>query len=152
MRVVSDETKRKMSEAHKRRWADPEKREMYIANILETHLGAKRSKATRKQMSETHKARYAENPEALEVAREASKKVWASPDHRTKMAVARTGGVLVDDQGVVYADACVAAQKLGVSRKRIYKALKEPFTLQGQRRLCAGRILTRLAAPEEAKK
>lgn len=150
MRVVSEETKRKMSEAQKRRWGA--NREAYLANLLETHVGAKRSKATREKMSATHKARYAQDPTALASIGEASRELWKQPGHRLKMALRRSGGFLKDDRGRIYADACEAAQTLGASRKRIYRALKEPFTADGQRRLVAGRALEWVpatAAPTE---
>jgi hypothetical protein len=114
-------------------------------------VGSKRSKATREKMSATHKARYQQDPTALASVSEASKELWKQPGHRLKMALRRSGGFLQDDKGEVYADACEAAQKLGVSRKRVYKALKAPFTADGQRRLCAGRTLERVVAPSAEK-
>lgn len=146
MRVVSEETKRKMSEAQKARWADPEKRQAYLDSLRQTHVGATRSDKTRAKMSATHRARWEQDPQALASAQATAKKVWEQPGYRMKMALRRAGGLIMDDQGKTYADVAEVVQVLGGSRKAVYRALKHPFTADGQRRLCGGRALTRVQA------
>jgi hypothetical protein len=73
--TTSQETRDKMSAAHKARWAD--RRSVYLKVCTHIHIGAKRSKTTRERMSAAHKGKV-HSPETIEKIRAAVKATLAS--------------------------------------------------------------------------
>lgn len=137
---ASEETRNRMTEAHKRRWRA--KREAYLASLYFTHLGRKRPEETKEKMSESHKRLYRENPELREETSVRAQQHWARPGARKRVAISK-GTVLVDDRGRIYYGYGDAAEKLGVSYTTIARTVNAP-TKAGVKRTCRGRALTRI--------
>lgn len=81
----SEETRRKMSEAAKRRFADPE---MHAAFCERQRTRKPFSDEARQRMSESGKRRYSD-PEQREISRAHALKQWSSEEFRAKAAANR---------------------------------------------------------------
>lgn len=82
----SEESKKKMSEAAKERWSDPE----YRKKLSEAHKGKILSEEQRKKISETLKDSL-RSEEAKKKKSGASKKNWLDPEYRRKQSEAKKG-------------------------------------------------------------
>ena len=83
--MVSEETRRKMSEAQKKRYEDPEERK----KISEGNKGKKHSEEARRKMSEAWKAGQPKSEEARRKISEAHTGKPLSEEHRRKMREAQ---------------------------------------------------------------
>lgn len=106
-RLVSEETKKKLSEAQRRRFDDPVLGAELRKKISETNTGRKRTEEARKKQSESRKGKTASEetkaklsasikratntPEAKQAMSERSKARWADPAYRAKFSASRTG-------------------------------------------------------------
>lgn len=88
----SEETRRKISEAAKRRYADPavrkaqsERCKALWKNGFAGCTGKKRSEESRKRMSESQKRRFVD-PAEREKSREIQKALWATPEYQARIA------------------------------------------------------------------
>ena len=82
----SEELRKKMSEAAKERWSDPE----YRKKLSEAHKGKTLSEEQRKKISETLKDSL-RSEETKKKKSEASKKNWLDPEYRKKQLKAKKG-------------------------------------------------------------
>jgi hypothetical protein len=120
--MVSEEARRKMSEARKKWYEDPENRK----RIIEKNIGQKRSEETRRKMSEAQKKRY-EDPEERKKISEGNKGQKRSEEARRKMRDARKEKPLSEEARRNISEAKRGKPKSEETRRKMSEAQKKRY-------------------------
>jgi hypothetical protein len=120
--MVSEEARRKMSEARKKWYEDPENRK----RIIEKNIGQKRSEETRRKMSEAQKKRY-EDPEERKKISVGNKGQKRSEEARRKMREAHKEKPLSEEARRNISETKRGKPKSEETRRKMSEAQKKRY-------------------------